>query len=99
MGMGLVSRLSLASCLAQPILDLTQGPFWWQLWLSAKMVSSAKDPGKLIISSLLLVPPESSHLVFMEAPCSLSGPPTVRQLMQNTIVLPGQDGQFRSMVP
>lgn len=35
----------------------------------------------------------------LEAPCSLSGPPTVRQLMQVDIILPGQGRQFWLMVP
>lgn len=56
MAMGLVSMLSLASHLAQPILGLVQGPSWWCPHLSAKMDSSTKDPGKLVISSLLLAP-------------------------------------------
>ena len=57
MGMGLVSGLFLAHCLAQPILDLAQSPFWWHLRLLPKMESSAKDPGRLVVSSLLLALP------------------------------------------
>ena len=60
MGMGLVSGLSLASCLVQPLLGLAQGPSWWRVHLSAKMDSSAKDPGRLVVSFLLLAPPKSS---------------------------------------
>ena len=45
MGMELVYRLSLADRLAQPIFDLTLGPSWWHMHLSAKMDSSTKDPG------------------------------------------------------
>ena len=33
MGMGFISGLSLASCLALPILALAQGPFWWHVRL------------------------------------------------------------------
>ena len=60
MRMELVSGLSLASFLAQPIFGLAQGPSWWLTHLSAKMDSSAKDPGRLVVSSFLLVPPEFS---------------------------------------
>ena len=67
--------------------------------LSAKMDSSAKDPGQLVVSSLLLAPPKSSQLVFRAAPRSLSEPPSMRQLMQAATVLLGQGGQFQSMVP
>ena len=47
-GMGFVSGLSLAHCLAWPMLDLAQGPSWWCVHLSAKMDSSTKDPGRLV---------------------------------------------------
>ena len=32
-------------------------------------------------------------------PCSLPGPPVVKQLMQMVTVVPGQGGQFWSVVP
>ena len=54
MGMALVYRLSLADHLAQPISGLALGPSWWHVHLSVKMGSSAKDPGRLVVSSLLL---------------------------------------------
>ena len=41
--MGSVSGLSLASCLAWPGLDLTQGSFWWHVTFSAK-----KDSGRSV---------------------------------------------------
>ena len=99
MGMGLASRLSLASHLSQPVLGLVQGPSWWCLHLSAKMDSSAKDSGRLVVSSLLLAPPKSSWLVFKAAPCSLPGLPIVRQFIQAVITLLGQGGHFQPMVP
>ena len=99
MGMGLASRLSLASHLSQPVLGLVQGPSWWCLHLSAKMASSAKDSGRLVVSSLLLAPPKSSWLVFKAAPCPISGLPVVRPLMQVAIIVLGQGGQFQSLVP
>ena len=68
MGMGLVSGLSLGSRLAQPLLGPTQGPSWWHMYFLAKMDFSAKDPGRLVVSSLLLAPPKSSHLFFRAAP-------------------------------
>ena len=63
------------------------------------MDPSAKDSGRLVVSSLLVVPPQISLLVFRGAPRSLSGPPVVRQLMQVALAVPGQDGQFQSVVP
>lgn len=57
MGMRLVPGLSLASHLARPALGLAQSPSWWHLYLSAKMNSTAKDPGMLIVPSLLLALP------------------------------------------
>ena len=47
-GNGVSSWLSLASHLAWSMFVLTQGPSWWQVNLSAKMDSSAKDSGRLI---------------------------------------------------
>ena len=77
----LVSGLSLANHLMLPILNLTQGPFWWHTRLSAKKDSSTKNPDRLVVSSLLSAPPKSSRLVVRAAPCTLSGPPLVRQLV------------------
>lgn len=90
MGIGLASGLSLANHLARPILGLAQGPSRWRTDLSAKIDdSSTKDPGKLLISSLLLAPPKSSQLVFRAA----SEPPVISQLMAGAIIVPGQGGQ------
>uniref|UniRef100_A0A8D0Y932 Abhydrolase domain containing 4, N-acyl phospholipase B n=2 Tax=Sus scrofa TaxID=9823 RepID=A0A8D0Y932_PIG len=91
MGMGSVSWLSPANRLAQPVLGLAQGPSWWHLHLSAKMESNAKDAGRLAVSSLLSAPPKFSPLVIRAAPCSLSGPRAVKQLLQVAIAL-GQGG-------
>ena len=104
--MGFVSRLSLARHLAcayiwydrvlsggthvsQPRWILTWGPLGgWQdvLWACS--------------SSLLLAPPKFCQLL-AAAPCSLWGPPVVRQLvrMQAVIVVPGQGRWFPSMLP
>ena len=41
--------------------------------LSAKMDSSAKGPGRLVVSFLLLAPTKSSQLVFRAAPCVFTG--------------------------
>ena len=62
-GNEVVSGLSLANRLTRPIRDLTSGPFWWQVQLSAKMDSRAKDPGRLVVSFLLLAPLKSSQFV------------------------------------
>ena len=59
MGRGLVSRLSLASHLFQPTLDLAQDTSWLA-HLLAEMDSITKDPGRLVVSSLLLAPPKFS---------------------------------------
>ena len=64
MGMGLVSGLSLANHPAWPIFGLTQGPARWFTHLSDQMDTNTKDPGRLVLSSLLLVPPKFSWLVF-----------------------------------
>ena len=32
-------------------------------------------------------------------PCSLPGPPVIKQLMQMVTMVPGQGGQFQSMFP
>ena len=86
-----------SSCLARN--GVAQGPSWWHRHLLAKMGSSAKHSGRLVVSSLLLAPPTSSLLVFRAAACSFIKPPVVRQLMQAAIIMPGQGGQFRSVVP
>ena len=62
--------------------------------LSAKMDSSAKDPGRLVFSSLVLAPPKFSQLVFRAASCSLSGLPTVRQPVQAIISMPAKVGRL-----
>ena len=60
------------------------------------MDSRAKDPGRLVASSLLLASPKSksSKLVFRAASCSLSGLPVVRQLMQVAITFQAKVGGF-----
>lgn len=60
-GMELVSRLSLTSRLAWPVLGLTQGPSWWPAHLPAKMHSSAKDPGEVGC----LLPPVGLSLILL----------------------------------
>ena len=96
-GMEIASRLPLANHLTQPILGLGQGPSWWQVHCSAKMDSSTKDSGKLVISSLLLAHPRLS--VFRVAPDSLSGPPAVRGVRQAAVIVPGQGGWFSPQSP
>lgn len=100
-GNGVSSWLSLASHLVWSMFVLTQVlPGGWQP--SSQDDSSAKDSGRLIrhlmgwhLSSILLVPPRSSQLVFSgAAPCSLSRPPIVRQLMQVVVIMPIKAGSF-----
>ena len=72
--------------LVWPIFGLAQGPSCWHVHRSAKMDPSAKDPGRLVGSSLLWAPPASPQLVFWAAPPSLSGPLASRQLLQMAIM-------------
>ena len=44
-------------------------------------------------------PLPNSRLVFRAAPCASSGPPAGRQRMQTALVILGQGGPFRSMIP
>ena len=88
MGLGLVSGSSLANHPARLVPGLARSS-WWHVRLSAKMDSSAKDSGKLVVSFLLLAPPKSSWSVLRAAPRSLLGP----------FFVPGQGGQFQSVVP
>ena len=99
MGMGLVSGLSLTKHLASARTWSAQGPPWWPMNLSAKTHLSAKDPGSWVISSLLSDLHRSSTFMFRAASYSLSRPPMVRPLMQVAIIVPGQGGQFQSVVP
>ena len=99
MGMGLVSGLSLANHFARPRLGLAQGPRQWHVHLETKMDSSAKAPGRLVVSSFLLAPFKLSRFVFTAARSSLSGPPVLRQVMQVAIIMPGQGGHFSQWSP
>ena len=81
------------------LLGLAQGSSWRRVRLSAKMDSSAKDPGRFVVSSFLWAPPKSSFLVFRAARSSLLGPPVGRQLMQVAIITPGQGGHFSQQSP
>ena len=72
-GSGLVSRFSLANCPAWPLLGLAQGPSWWHMHLSAKMDSSVKNSGRLVVSFFLLAPLKISQLVFRGSTTFLIG--------------------------
>ena len=65
----------------------------------SQMDSSIKDPGKLVIFSLLLAPSRPSWVVFRATAYSLSGPPVVRKPMPAAINTPGQGGPFQPMSP
>lgn len=105
-GNGVSSWLSLASHLAWSMFVLTQGPSWWQVNLSAKMDSSAKDSGRLIRHLMgwhllpAFGPSDPSQLVFWSSTMSLSRPPIVRQLMQVAVIMPIKAGSFgqRSLI-
>lgn len=83
MRMGLVFRVvsGQLSCSAHTC------PSWWCSYLSAKRDSSARDSGRLVVSSWLLL---------KAAPWSLSGPPVVRLLRQAAIIMPGSFSQWSS---
>ena len=91
MVMGLVSRLSLANhsnTESFPVghalfsQDGCQRGFW-------KVVEYVVSP--LDLSQTL---PVGGGLL---VPCSLPGPPVIKQLMQMVTMVPGQDGQFQSV--
>lgn len=46
------------------VFGLPQGPSWWRT-LSAKRDSSTRDPERLAVACLFLVPPKSSQFVFL----------------------------------
>ena len=99
MGMGSISRLSLARHLARPVLSLAQSPSWRHMHLLAKRDSSAQ--GSWEFGHLLLPthPPKSSRFVFRAVPCSLLGPPAVRQLMQGLLLCLAKMGSFSQCSP
>ena len=83
--MGLVSGLSLAN-------HLTQSPSWWcsqdgcqrGFWEVVRRVVSPFDLSRtLLVGGDLLLP------------CSLPGPPVIKQLMQIVTRMPGQGGWFQ----
>ena len=98
MGMGLVSRLSLARCLAGLIITLAQGPSWWHTSLSVMRHSSAKDPGSLPslppVSSSQILPVilEGSTIFLIKASC-------LRQLLQVAVTMLDQGEWLQSMIP
>ena len=89
--MGLVSRLSLAnhsdseSFLVMHALfsqDGCQREGFWEV--VGQVVSPLDLSGTVLVGGGLLVP------------CSLPGPPVIKQLMQMVRMVPGQGGQFQS---
>ena len=90
--MGLVSRLSLAnhsdseSFLVMHALfsqDGCQREGFWEV--VGQVVSPLDLSGTVLVGGGLLVP------------CSLPGPPVIKQLMQMVRMVPGQGGQFQSV--
>ena len=68
------------------------GSFLVAVHLSAKMDSSAKDPGRLFVST---PPTDPSHILpvcLQGSSRFLMGPPVVRQRVQVAILVPGQGG-------
>ena len=87
--------------LTVPTFGPIQGPSCWHTHLSVKMFPSTSVLGRLAehLMGWPLLPPFGPSQVFLvsfpvAAPCPLS-----EQLMQVVIFMPGQGGQFRSMVP
>ena len=92
MVMGLVSRLSLAihsdseSFLVVPALFSQDGCQQEGFWEVVGHVVSPFDLSRTLpVSGRILVP------------CSLPGPPVVKQLMQVVTMVPGQGGRFQSV--
>ena len=90
-GNGVSFQVFLANRLAQPILGVTQGT-------NQEVGSGTKDPGKLVVSSLLRAPANSSRLALRAAP-SPSGPLVVTQLMQVAGICLTQAGGFSQWFP
>ena len=87
--------------LTVPTCGPIQGPSCWRMHLSVKMFPSTSVLGRLAghLMGWRLLPPFGPSQIFrvsfpVAAPCPLSG-----QLMQVVIFMPGQGGQFRSLVP
>ena len=104
--MGFISRLSLAHHLPVPIFRMTvvlpvgthiSQPRWILSW---GPLGGWQDILWACTSSLLLAPPKFCQFS-AAAPCSLWGPPVVRQLvrMQVVIIVPEQSRWFQSMLP
>ena len=98
----LVSRLSVASHLALPKFDLTQGPSWGRMPLSVRVGSSTRVSGRLaghIMGYCLLAlsgPSQILPIGFVGGSsvlCSLLGPHVARHLIQ------APSRQFWSTVP
>ena len=81
---------------------LTQRPSWWRPHQSANMDSSQEDSGRTrgrassVSSGPFPILPVDGDLWF---PCSLPGPPVVKQLVPMGTVVPGQGGWFQSVFP
>ena len=89
---GLISRLSLAnhsdseSFLVVHTLFSQDGHQWEGFWEVVRHVVSPFDLSRtLLVGGGLLVP------------CSLPGPPVIKQLMQMVTMVPGQGGRFQSV--
>ena len=94
MRMGLISGLSLASHLAQPIIGLAQGRFWWHVCLSANMDSRA--------NGCLLPPMGPSHILLVSLQgCTLFliRASSCETAHARAITVLGQGRQFQSIVP
>ena len=96
---------SFLGCLCQSSCSVSPHLVWPRVLLGGmctsqpRLDSSVKNPGRLVVSPPSSAPPKFSQFVFRAASCSLSGLPTVRQLMQAATVMLGQAGQFRSVIP
>ena len=83
---------------------LTWGPFWWCAHNSVKMDSTEMDSGRLVghmdwpllsFFDLSQIIPVGGSLLVSH---SLPGLPAERQVLQAVTILPGQGGQFQSVI-
>ena len=87
--------------LTVPTFGPIQGPSCWHTHLSVKMFPSTSVLGRLAehLMGWPLLPPFGPSQVFLVSFPVAASCPLSEQLMQVVIFMPGQGGQFRSMVP
>ena len=87
--------------LTVPTFGPIQGPSCWHTHLSVKMFPSTSVLGRLAehLMGWPLLPPFGPSQIFLVSFPVAAPWPLSEQLMQVVIFMPGQGGQFQSMVP